>query len=336
MAEIGFRAEGETVEALLSMRPGVLVLTGLNATMKSVFARTFLVYAGCGRECEGFKPTLLDVPSAKVEFLPDHESVVKSAERRLIADSRVALRSLLTALSTIEDIVSVVERLKRDERIGYDAENLLTLFDKLLDSVGLRFLEDLSSLKSRAPLSVMVKLYKEIEAIEKKMLSELGETFPATENLDIAVRPLDVSIKDARRLLVKVIDRRFMRTIEREYVSTSVIAPLLFEYVTAFLSLPETKVLVVEEPEESMTPLQQVLFARYLEEALARSAELTDRDAYVVVTTHSPYISNSFEKATVKYFHYDTAKKKIVVEDKPVKAFWMAELSMLSLESTRR
>lgn len=318
MGLLGFRLESDLIDRReLKIDREIAVFTGMNATFKSLVVRTL---AGCGND-QPFKPTLHDISGVKVEYLPEHEACNIKMEKYLIEDNRLVLRKLLGFLrDNYEHVKNIINSLKgfHDERLEPLLSELEYSVDKMFRAVGLDFVNNLIGLKSKALLPMTFRLYSFMNEIASKIREELKSEIEET-----AIMPLEFYVKSLWD--VDVIDRRFKITIPMNTSSTSIIAPMLFEFVTAFLSVPESRLLIIEEPEESMTPLQQVVFAKYLESAVGYvNSEWVDKKAYVLVTTHSPYISMSFtEKVPIYYFGFE--KGKIIIEEKPLKTFVLGD-----------
>lgn len=192
------------------------------------------------------------------------------------------------------------------------------------------FIEDLVEIKGKAPLEYATTLWNEQERIINEVMKELKDLFEDHGKVKSAIMPLTVAIQGDKRVDTIIYDRRFNTRIEASGVSTSVIAPLLFDYVTSFCGIPGDKVLVIKEPEESITPLQQVVFAKYLVSIIDKNKELLRDRIYVVLTIHSSYILAFSEKTLIKFFNYDPVEKKIVVENKPYKSYALAEAILAS------
>lgn len=338
--EIGYTVESDFIDRTeLAMKPGILVLSGLNATMKSVAARTFLVAKPDDEESVNkYSPNFIKL-GARVVFMEKHVEIVFRARKTLVPDSRIITRAMLYTRNEIMAILDFLQRaeepLKRagDQQTLYYILELGRLFRKVLGSLRLDFVENVYNERGKAPQDIVSEVYKELESVVEGIVAELGDMFKDVASARDAITPLAVRIEDPKKLRLDIRDRRFKKTVRSEAVSTSVIAPLLFDLVTVFLSQPAGDeeqnygIIVIEEPEENMTPLQQVVFARYLERAVKKSMELTGCEAYVIVTTYSPYIAFAFSKdVPVKYFGYDVSKGKVVVEDKPFKSFAMADV----------
>lgn len=349
MTEIGYTVEANFIERTeLTMKPGIMVLTGLNATMKSIAARTFLV-AGIKdtASIELYTPNFVELlgSDGKIEFKEDHSKVVSNARKLLVSDSRIALRSILNASESIKRIMDLLREIRRlESNIGGLIDVIESDLSKILKNLGIGFLQEVYTERGKASLSIVSEIYDELDETIKIVANELAEIFIDPESAKSAIMPLSVGIRDPEKLRVDVRDQRFDKTIPVTGVSTSIIAPLLFDLVTAFLSQPVAEnmesycIAVIEEPEESMTPLQQVVFSMYLEKAVEKSIKLTKCTPFIIIVTHSPYIAYAFsDNVQIKYFGYDITKRKIIVEDKPMKTFAMADVILTSriLKATR-
>lgn len=340
MAEIGYTVESDFLEkAELKMKPGILVLSGLNATMKSIAARTFLVNPTDKTTVDRYSPNFITL-GANVVFTDDHVNILPRARILLVPDSRIITRALLSLRSQIRNLNSKLKRIIESplavrRALPSEIADIEWLLRYVLNNLGLEFVENVYKEKGKATWGIVSEIYKELEGVIEDVIRDLKDVIGEIVVTSQAIIPLDVSIENPEELELTIYDRRFKRTISVETVSTSIIAPMLFDLVTAFLSQHGGKergcqgIVVIEEPEEGMTPLQQVVFARYLERATKKSMELTGCENYVVITTHSPYIAYAFSSdVQIKYFGFDSSKNKIVVEDKPFKSFAMADIAI--------
>lgn len=342
MTEIGYTVEADFIENTeLTMKPGIMVLSGLNATMKSIAARTFLV---AGKEdhdsISKYSPnfiTLLE-QGGRIDFKDSHAEIVSNARKLLVSDSRLVSRAILRASNNIRYLQGRVDDLRRREKsLESDIIEIERYLEEILKDLGLSFLEEVFTERGRASQSIVHEIYEELNEVIRIVVEELKDVFKDFESAKKAIMPLSIGVRDPRGLKVDVFDNRFKKNIPTSTVSTSIIAPLLFDLVTVFLSQPAGEIGesycigVIEEPEESMTPLQQAVFSMYLERAVERSRELTGCTPYIIIVTHSPYIAYAFsEKVPIKYFGFDVSKRKIVIEDKPLKAFAMADVLITS------
>jgi hypothetical protein len=118
---------------------------------------------------------------------------------------------------------------------------------------------------------------------------------------DDILLPLKVDITNSR----KVHDKRLDKSVPLNLASTTIAAALLWTLTLYFFSIPvSARLFAVEEPEEAMTPLQQVAYVDVLK-ALAREIP---GDNYVVLTTHSPYIAGESDKILYFYFSFENKK----------------------------
>jgi len=73
--------------------------------------------------------------------------------------------------------------------------------------------------------------------------------------------PLDVEVVvsgEGEKKLIAV-DRRMGEQIDEVMVSTSVSSMLLFKVLALAMAVPKPKLIVVEEPEYALAPIQQVM-----------------------------------------------------------------------------
>jgi predicted ATP-dependent endonuclease of OLD family len=87
------------------------------------------------------------------------------------------------------------------------------------------------------------------------------------------------------------------------------------------------KILIVEEPEEAMSPPQQVLFMMFIRKALDEVKRLMpDKPIFIVITTHSPYITTSVSDVDTYYFYFDRERKIFTaISTPPTRPFIYAE-----------
>lgn len=341
MDEIGYIVRGNLIEKTeLLVKPGITVFAGLNATFKSIAARTFLIHGIDDKKgLEEFFPTFIDLKEdgVEIEFISEHESIVKNARKLLIPDYRLFIRSFLIIKENFMAMFKIINKCIFDaERIGWHQccdciEDTNSLLLDVLSKTALKFFKDYASTKSQASIDIVAKLWKELDNVLKQIVKKFPMEF---SNIDIARKSI-MPIRIVKLIVddygfpsdLSIEDTRFSKEIRIGTISTSVIAPILFEFVTAYLSSGGDKILVIEEPEESMTPIQQVVFAKYLEAIVKKSMKMTRTRTYVIVTTHSPYIAYAFSKEVpIKYFGF--SENKILVEDKPMKSFALGDLAL--------
>jgi predicted ATP-dependent endonuclease of OLD family len=142
------------------------------------------------------------------------------------------------------------------------------------------------------------RLYKNSSILDSVVESAYKEFKDEITTKDIL--PLNVSVIDEDKIYVH--DKRVDKIIEVSSVSSAIAAALQFLVVTYLFATPhESRVLVIEEPEESMSPIQQVVFMRYLGELIKYYKGIN----IILITTHSPYIAFATESRNylAKYDH---------------------------------
>jgi predicted ATPase len=89
---------------------------------------------------------------------------------------------------------------------------------------------------------------------------------------------------------------------------------LLFKTLALAMSIPIPKLVVIEEPEYALAPLQQVVLARFIGASLSKAKEL-GHATYIILATLSPYIALGAENARVYYSMYSPKERKFVAEE---------------------
>jgi hypothetical protein len=107
-------------------------------------------------------------------------------------------------------------------------------------------------------------------------------------------------------------DRRLKKTLPLEVYGDDALATMLFKIVPVIVSTGRPVVALFEKPESVLTPVHQVVFAKYLERVM-ESARESAQPVYVVVTTDSPYIAAGFKNAKTYYLKF--AEGRIVSEE---------------------
>ena len=313
------------------------VISGFNATLKSIIARTIIYCYESTAEREFYSPTLRDL-DVKYSLSLDP----CKCRRYLIADNRIILRSLYKSQHLIRDILESlgnlgdrITSLARDlQWIRDEIESIRDKFVELRNSLGYYIIEDIVDLKSRVSPGNIYMIYD----IFKKALREISEKLKDTDASENDIYPLEITSirRDKYLASLRIRDRRTGSFIESRYYSTSIIAPLLFEFLINFLAYSEegieAKILVIEEPEESLTPIQQILLTRFLNEAVNKSVELSGNETVIIMTTHSPYIAYSVDpNNSYNYFvQYDSNEKKFrIMKSMMHRSFVLADLFML-------
>lgn len=301
-----------------------LVLVGLNASLKSATARTFTTICG-----EAIGPTLKDYGAECEVKLIEGEG--GSWFYKVVEDARVSMRFFLSQQELVnrirDDLDVLAKRVPRDmeDEVKIVREEL----DKLVDRVLSGLLTDYIELKKLSNVAVLTELYqldgaaKDFANSFKKIYGDKAEEI-TPENL----LPLNVEVSNGK---VHIVDKRLKSSIDSKLVSSSIASMLLFNYILLFLSVTSYayKLLIVEEPEEALAPPQQVLLARILERGLKRAEELAPHSkAFVILTTHSPYIALGLRGATHYYMKYanNVFKAERAVPHRP---FSLGDLALL-------
>lgn len=336
------RAKGNNIDVEVEVEAWKpLVLVGLNASLKSATARTFT--ALCKEKTIG--PTLEDY-GAKCEIkLGDGDDDCEHWLYSVVEDARVSLRSFLSQQKLVDRIHDDIEGLLdvAPKEITEYVEAVRDEINSFISRLLFGFVMSYAELKKLSNLGVLRNMLQVLEdnisevvkSFKKIYGDKAGEVTP--ENL----LPLDVEVilpKSRREDVYKiqVFDKRLNIHLDSRLASSSIASMLLFKYVALFLSVTSYthKLLVIEEPEEALAPLQQVLFARYLEGALEVAEKLAPYcKVFVVITTHSPYMALGLRRATHYYMKYvdNVFKAERGVPHRP---FSLGDLALL--EALRR
>ncbi|OYT37408.1 MAG: hypothetical protein B6U89_07315 [Desulfurococcales archaeon ex4484_58] len=305
------------------------IFVGLNASLKSITARSL------GK----WKPNLESI-GISYEVIYNDRTQYDPGEWLLdiIEDSRLILRAWLKSEETLSIINRYIEGWKSTIEGQSDLRSMIEEFNKvskqlenLLNELGLSFVNNYLRLKKGLDTSKFSQIMNILETTKKEVLEKIkgfGEEL-TIENL----LPLDVEVMGEPYYGMEWIVMRDLRNkmkIKRETISSSVASALLFKYVAAFLSNVEyeKKLIIIEEPEEALAPLQQVLFMLFLDKTLSNSEELDIGENYVVITTHSPYIALAPRNKRTYYFSIVDRTLKIE-ESIPRKPFILGEYLLL-------
>jgi hypothetical protein len=295
MSKVKFRVESSQDLPLdpfeIELNSGsVVAFVGYNATLKSLTARA-LLYELCQtanrhfdfvtsletRTEDASKALKLQLVDAPKDLLP-----------YLVDDYRLSLRAYFSILQNAIDRLESYAKEVSDDRTR---ELMLSELDALRKNLQPQLFE-YPEIKKNHDLDLLLKA-KEI--FEKK-INEIKEQ---TSVGDEILLPLKVDITDSW----KVHDKRLDKSVPLNLASTTIAAALLWTLTLYFFSIPvSARLFAVEEPEEAMTPLQQVAYVEVLK-ALAREIP---GDNYVVLTTHSPYIAGESDK--IFYFSFENKK----------------------------
>jgi hypothetical protein len=335
---------------LEAFRPTIFI--GFNNTLKSITAR--LVLASLKRS--GAIRYL--VPELSLEYV---EKVTKEiaggvfpevtappsfndAVGVLIEDSRVTLRKHHEAERHVRDTMEKLESGLLSAGVSSaDRERILEdvreLVDKLLYATTHSILKVYEALKgfhliSKCPVYGAV-LDEVIKWALEKVKEELGEESDEVFRENIKALDVDFVITPTGEKRLVVTDLRFNKKVPLDMVSTSVSSMLLFKIMPMAMAIDAPKLIVVEEPEYALAPLQQVVFARLVEVLLDKAREVKDHPAYVVLITHSPFIPLGMKNPKVYYFKCSKMKKFIAEEAWPAKQFALASLLTYAVGSSQ-
>jgi len=271
----------------------VVSFVGYNATLKSLTARA-LLYELCrtaDKHIDFIARLEARAESAVKALKLELFDVPKDALPYLVDDYRLSLRAYLSTLqSAINNLRSYAGGIS-DERIR---DLILNELDALEGSLQPQ-LFDYFDMKEMHDLTLLLRASK----IFERKLKEMAEKTSVENNL---LLPLDVEIA---RSYYDVRDKRLGdKSVPLSLVSTTVAAILLWKLTLYFFSIPSSaRVFVVEEPEEAMTPLQQIAYV----ETLKALAKEMPGENYVVLTTHSPYIAGASDQPSY-YFSFENGK----------------------------
>jgi len=323
-----------------SWRPAIFV--GMNSTLKSVVARTII----------GETPNLEDI--SKLETLEvkilsgDKEEAVSCREERgmernaeclYIEDYRLAFRKALEFKDKISHIYEGIENLKvrvSDHEKTY-VEDLFKRIQEIFDSTLYGIMWKYCDYKGKADLTLYANLHQLEEKLEEEFIRSLRDAFSEKDYNEVIVEnlfPLDVEVtceNKNRSFKLHVKDNRLKNFIEESLSSSAIASVLTFKLLQLFIATPLTggekyKIIVIEEPEEALSPPQQVFFSSYIDRAMEISRE-QKIPLFVIITTHSPYIAMTPENVDTYYFYHDpnrnvfTARKRL-----PTRPFIYAEI----------
>ena len=262
----------------------------------------------------------------------------------LLEDSRIALRKYMEIRelyqSSMDRVESIIEKLSKFSEIPPPLlSELLRSFEdvkSIVDGIGFGIGEIYYELKLKAFLKPSSLYMSILEDIVEDVLNELGKNVQREELIKENMLSLDVEVvgKDGEKRVV-VTDTRTREQIDEVMVSTSVSSMLLFKTLALAMAIPIPKLIVVEEPEYALAPIQQIILARFVEESLNKAKEL-GHTTYIILVTHSPYIAlgmRKAENAKVYYFMYSKEGKFIAEESWPAREFALASLLMLGSET---
>jgi hypothetical protein len=336
---ITLSAEGNGVEipeiVIDSWRPAVFL--GMNSTLKSMAARS-LVWE---RPNLGDLGVQLSIKVDGEEVKEKEDMCTARAECLYIEDARLILRSGLPALVDIESVLRNIEYFAESvgeraifEQLKESAKRLrMIIYEKLFGIIS-----KYCDYRSRISDEVYIRLYGDVLGDAKHRLEDELKKLETSGIKDVSVDnvfPINVDVDckefEKHNIKIRVFDYRLRKSVPLEHVSSAIAAVMTFKLVAYFLSTyidKQFKILVVEEPEEAMSPPQQVLFAMFLRKALDAVKELySHQPVFTVITTHSPYIPLSISDADTYYFYFDTEKKVFTAtRTPPARPFIYAEV----------
>jgi hypothetical protein len=271
----------------------VVSFVGYNATLKSLTARA-LLHELCRTADKhiGFIARLETRIENAIKVLRSKPfDAPKSALPYLMDDSRLSLRAYFSTLRDLVDRLETYAGMISDER----ARNFML---SELDELRKNLAPQLSDYLEMKRISDPALLQRALEVFGKK-LEEVSKQADVERDL---LLPLDVEIAPPHYILR---DKRLRgKSVPPSLAPAAVATALLWKLTLHFFSIPSSaRVFVVEEPEEAMTPLQQIAYVETLK-ALAREMP---GENYVVLTTHSPYIAGASDQPSY-YFSFENGK----------------------------
>jgi predicted ATPase len=336
---ITLSAKGNSVEipeiVIDSWRPAVFL--GMNSTLKSMVARS-LVWE---RPNLGDLGVQLSIKVDGEEVKEKEDMCTARAECLYIEDARLILRLGLPTLASIESELRNIEYFAESVReravfelLKESAKRLrMIIYEKLFGIIS-----KYCDYRSRISDEIYIRLYSDVLGNVKRRLEDELKKLETSGIKDVSIDnvfPMDVDVDckefEKRNIKIRIFDYRLKKHVPLEHVSSAIAAVMTFKLVAYFLSTyidKQFKILVIEEPEEAMSPPQQVLFAMFLRNALDEVKTLYNHQpVFTVITTHSPYISLSISDADTYYFYFDTEKKVFTAtRTPPARPFVYAEV----------
>jgi len=335
---ITLSAKGNGVEiseiVIDSWRPAVLL--GMNSTLKSMVARS-LVWE---RPNLGDLGVQLSIKVDGEEVKEKEDMCTARAECLYIEDARLILRFGLPTLASIESELRNIEYFAESVResvfelLKESAKRLrMIIYEKLFG-----ILSKYCDYRSRISDEIYIRLYSDILGNVKRRLEAELKKLETSGIKDVSIDnvfPMDVDVDckefEKHNIKIRIFDYRLKKPVLLEHVSSAIAAVMTFKLVAYFLSTyidKQFKILVIEEPEEAMSPPQQVLFAMFLRKALDEVKTLYNHQpVFTVITTHSPYIPLSISDADTYYFYFDIEKRVFTAtRTPPARPFVYAEI----------
>jgi predicted ATPase len=334
---ITLSAKGNGIEipeiVIDSWRPAVFL--GMNSTLKSMATRS-LIWE---------RPNLGDL-GVQLSIKVDGEEVKEDmctarAECLYIEDARLILRLGLPTLASIESELRNIEYFAESvreravfEQLKESAKRLrMIIYEKLFGIIS-----KYCDYRSRISDEIYIRLYSDVLGNVKRRLEDELKRLETSGIKDVSIDnvfPMDADVDckefEKHNIKIRIFDYRLKKPVLLEHVSSAIAAVMTFKLVAYFLSTyidKQFKILIIEEPEEAMSPPQQVLFAMFLHKALDEVKTLYNHQpVFTVITTHSPYIPLSISDADTYYFYFDTEKKVFTAtRTPPARPFIYAEI----------
>jgi hypothetical protein len=341
------------------------ILTGFNATAKSILARTvYALLRGDADEANRLWGGLnvkvsLSTPFGSINY--DGSEIYSERELRgevfaeLIPDSRLFLREALVNVGVYrfyEDIGIRANKLCREissiaqhsefgrfemrlsEECEQVVEGLRDNNEKLRHTI-FSIIERIKEVKQSSrekDLTQILGVYDEVLKKAAKSINEVLEE-AGEEPIDVSdLNPFEITVLPGEEPRLEVVDKRFNsgKVVEPNKLSSSVAAYLSILLVMHVLSQPtKAVVLVIEEPEEGLAPPQQYMFSYFLGKV---SKEL-NKDIRIIVTTHSPYVvyAGLTTGATIYYTRFSRREKGFIVSKRSLAIFALADRVALAL-----
>jgi len=240
-------------------RPAIFL--GMDATLKPMAARS-LTWR---------KPNLSDL-GAQLSIKIDGEEVkenvcISRAECLYIEDARLILRFGLPTLASIESELRNIEyfaesvRERVFELLKESAKRLrMIIYEKLFGIIS-----KYCDYKSRISNEIYIRLYSDVLGNVKRRLEDELKKLETSGIKDVSIDnvfPMDVDVDckefvEKHNIKIRVFDYRLKKPVPLEHVSSAIAVVMTFKLVAYFLSTyidKQFKILVIEEPEEAMSP----------------------------------------------------------------------------------
>jgi hypothetical protein len=265
----------------------VVSFIGYNATLKSLTAKALLheLCRTADLSIRFVKRLETRTEDAAKVLKVDVYDAPEGALLYLVDDYRLALRAYF---SVVENMIKELRGIADTIADGKAKETALGLLDELEYNLAPQ-LRDYVEMKEHEDGELFAKAQEIAERALKSVSEEVALDSALLLPLYIEVTPREYIVRDRRLKGGRI---------PLNIVSTTVAAALLWGLTIRFFSIPASaRVFVVEEPEEAMTPLQQVAYV----EALKALAREIPGENYVVLTTHSPYIAGASDQPSYHF-----------------------------------